>query len=109
MFYCYLYWYKNQHPKFYNEAVAIMARANGKAFIEKKDLDAFVARLRNRLDMDKPEGHSAKVEVCSAQISIVSGKVDDTIARIHFGKIEGFLRYDLESGQFKETKEGGEV
>lgn len=107
MIFCCYYWWKSNHPKFYTETVHLLGTASNKSFVSQKDLDAFITMLRTRLDMDKPKGHAAKVEYYGGQITIVSGKVDDTIARIETHKIEGYLQYDESSLQFKNVKKGG--
>ena len=96
----------------------MMGRANKKCFISRKDLFAFVKRLRGQIDRDKPKGHQAKI-VCynlelnanDGQISIVSGILDDTIARISFHRIEKVLRYNEIEDRFMDWsdafKEGG--
>lgn len=120
MIFCCDFWWKNQHPKFYNETVDIMGRANKKAFIGRKDILAFVKRLRDQIERDKPKGHQAKIECYNlelkakdGQISIVSGKLDDTIARISFHYVEKILRYNEIEDRFMDWteafKEGGEL
>lgn len=118
MIICCDFWWKNHHPKFYNETVDIMGRANKKAFISRNDLYAFVKRLRGQIDRDKPKGHQAKIEcfnlelnASDGKISLVSGKLDDAIARISFHSVEKVLRYNEIEDRFTDWsdafKEGG--
>lgn len=112
MIFCCDYWYKNQHPKFYNETIDMMGRANKKAFISRNDLLAFVRRLREQINRDKPKGHEAKIECYNlelkandGQISLVSGKLDDSIARIYFHRVEKVLRYNDIEDRFQDWSE----
>ena len=120
MIFCCYFWSKNQHPKFYNDTIDMMERANQKAFIAHKDLAAFVRRLKEQIERDKPQNHAAKIECFNfelnakeGQISLVSGKVDDTIARISYHRVEKILRYIEVEDRFQDWsdafKEGGTV
>lgn len=109
MIFCCDFWWKTQHPKFYSNTIDMMGRSNHKAFWTYEDLNAFVKRLRTQIETDKPKGHPAKIESHSfelkakvGQISLVSGKVDETIARISFHKVEKILRYDENKDIFQD-------
>lgn len=117
MIYCFCcdFYEKAKHPKFYDDAVAMMRSANENAFSKKEDFDVFVYRIKRKLELSKPSGHEAHVYVHvsgerSGKISILSGKVDECIARIHCHPVKNVLEYDMDTGRFTGclfAKEGG--
>ena len=109
MIYCYCcdFFEKSKHPKFYDEAVAMMKAVNGHAFSRKEDFDVFVYRLKRKLELSKPSGHKACVSVNASvsedrkgQVFIESGKVDGDIARLYFHPVKNVLEYDMDTGRF---------
>ena len=117
MIYCYCcdFFEKSKHPKFYDEAVAMMKAVNEHAFSRKEDFDVFVYRLKRKLELSKPSGHAAYVDVNisedrKGQIYIESCKVDGDIARLYFHPVKNVLEYDMDTGRFTGclfAKEGG--
>lgn len=112
MIYCFCdnFFERAKYPKFYEDAVAMMRGANHVAFSRKEDFDVFVHRLKRTLEKHKPEGHAAHVHFCvsgdrQGQISIESGKVDTSIARISFEPVKKILEYNLDTGRFHEKGE----
>ena len=97
--FCHYHYEKSKHPKFYNSACKMLERAKNCAFVSQADIELFFARVKNALEMSKPEGHRATVQHNKGngggQITVVSGKLDDDVARLYYQRIEGFLEYDL--------------
>jgi hypothetical protein len=107
MIYCFCcdFYEKSKHPKFYDDAIAVMRSANEHCFSTKEDFDVFVYRVERKLELSKPSGHKAYVSVYTSedrkgQIYIESGKVDGDIARIYFHPVKSVLEYDMETGHF---------
>lgn len=112
MIYCFCcnFYEEEGNHEFYESAVAMMRGANDHAFSRKEDFDVFLFRLKRKLEKEKPEGHSAIVEVFyerdmrKGQIYIW-GKEGGSIACLHFRPVKSVLEYDMGTGRFINVKE----
>ena len=103
MIFCCDFWERNQHPKFYDNTVAMMKGMDGHAFLSEEDFDIFYHRLVKRIEKDRPKGHTAHVgrtafeDLGRAQIFLVSGKGDTDIASLYVYRIKKIKTYGFEN------------
>lgn len=115
--FCHYHYEKSKHPKFYDGACDLMAKAKNCAFTSQNEVDIFVHKVKETLEAQKPEGHPSIVTHCKSdnggQICIQSGKLDDDIARLYYSEIQRFLEYNLDAQDFFDVSErfekGGEA
>lgn len=105
MVYCFDFFEKSKYPRFYEPVMELMRKANHCAFLNRNELEIFIALLKSALDEAKPKDHRAHVETTwmrelQGQISIESGKVDFQIARIRFSPIRKVLEYGFDAQDF---------
>ena len=116
MLFCHYHYEKSKYPKFYDSACELLAKGKDCAFISQDEVDIFVHLVKEALEAQKPEGHPSAVTHTRSdnggQICIVSGKIDDDIARLYYSEIRRFLEYNLEAEDFFDIsnrfEEGGE-
>ena len=117
MIFCYYYYEKSKHPKFYDKACELLEKAKKCAFTSQNEVDIFVSMVEKALDENKPEGHPSRLvhsrSANGGQICIQSDKLDDDIALLYYDDISRFLEYDLEAQDFFDVserfEEGGAV
>ena len=117
MMFCHYHYEKTKHPKFYDQACQLLKKAKKCAFTSQNEVNIFAYMVKKALDENKPEGHPCQLvhshSAGDGQICIVSGKLDDDIARLYYAKIERFLEFDMEAQDFFDVSEryekGGNV
>lgn len=103
MIFCCDFWERNQHPKFYDKTVSMMKGMDGHAFLSEKDFDTFYHRLVKRIEKDRPKGHTAHLSRTAfesfdmAQICLVNGKGDTSIAKLYVHRIKKIKTYGYEN------------
>ena len=76
-----------------------MRSADGHAFLEDSDLTEFVDHLRKRIEKDKPEGHSARLNYRKVGddgrgfIFLQSGRDETDIARLYLHAVKSVYTY----------------
>ncbi len=109
MKFCHYHYEKAQHPKFYDKACELLEKAKKCAFTSQNELDIFANMVKKALEENKPEGHPSQLvhskSAGGGQISIVSGKLDDDIARLYYDDISRFLEYYMEAQDFFDVSE----
>lgn len=103
MIFCCDFLERNQHPKFYDNTVAMMKGMNGSAFLSEEDFDTFYHRLEKRIEKDRPKGHAAHMSRFSfdaagrSSIYLVSGRAETDIARLYVYRIKKIKTYGYEN------------
>lgn len=103
MIFCCDFLERNQHPKFYDNTVAMMKSMNGSAFLSEEDFDTFYHRLEKRIEKDRPKGHAAHMSRFSfdaagrSSIYLVSGREETDIARLYVYRIKKIKTYGYEN------------
>ena len=109
MKFCHYHYEKVKHPKFYDKACELLEKAKNCAFTSQNEVDIFVNLVKQALTDHLPLGHSARVvhnhDRSGGNITIVSGKLDDDIARLYYADIRHFLEYDTEARDFFDISE----
>ena len=109
MKFCHYHYEKSKHPKFYNKACELLEKAKKCAFTSQNEVDIFVSMVKKALDENKPEGHPSRLvhsrSANGGYITILSGNIDDDIARLYYDDISRFLEYDLEAQDFFDVSE----
>lgn len=107
--FCFYHYEKSRHPKFYDDACDLIAKASDCAFTSQNEVDVFVQKVKEALEAQKPEGHPSAVTHTRSdnggQICIVSGNIDDDIARLYYSEVRRFLEYNLEAEDFFDVSE----
>lgn len=103
MIFCCDFWSRNHYPYFYANTVAMMKSMNGNAFLSEEDFDTFYHRLVKRIEKDRPKDHTAHLSRTAfesfdmAQICLVNGKGDTSIAKLHVYRIKKIKTYGYEN------------
>jgi hypothetical protein len=116
MIFCCDFFYRNSRPKFYEKTVSMMRSADGHAFYEDSDMTEFVDHLRNRIEKDKPVGHSARLiyrkvgDDGRGHIFLQSGRDETDIARLYLHTVKSIYTYGWRHfGDLRLIRRGGEV
>lgn len=116
MIFCCDFFYRYSRPKFYEKTVSMMRSADGHAFLEDSDLTEFVDHLRNRIEKDKPEGHSARLnyrevgDTGKGFIFLQSGRDETDIARLYLHTVKSVYTYGWKRFEgLRLIRRGGEV
>lgn len=96
MIFCCDFWERNQHPKFYDNTVAMMKGMTGNAFLSEEDFDTFYHRLEKRIEKDRPKGNAAHLGSFGSAIYL-AGKDETDIARLHVHRIKKIKTYGYEN------------
>lgn len=109
MMYCHYHYEKTKHPKFYDAACELLAKAKQCAFTSQNEVDIFVNMVKQALEGNKPAGSSSRLVHTKGkdggQITIQTGKLDDDVARLHYYPIRKFLEYKLSAMDFFDVSE----
>ena len=109
MKFCHYHYEKTKHPHFYDKACEMLEKAKQCAFTSQNEVDNLVALAKKALEENKPEGHPSQVVhskgAGGGQISIVSGKLDDDVARLYYQTVSCFLEYNTEAEDFFDVSE----
>lgn len=107
--FCFYHYEKSRHPKFYDGACELIAKASDCAFTSQNEVDIFVHKVKEALEAQKPEGHPSAVthtrSDTGGQICIVIGKLDDDIARLYYSEVRRFLEYNPVAENFFDVSE----
>lgn len=100
MIVCHSFFCKNGLPKYLDNAVALMQKANHNAFATPDDWQSFLKVLRRSLEEVNAGARGWQIYLGSGQLSINKKMSEDYAARLYYFTLRDLLMWNEAAGDF---------